>query len=501
MCLYNYRLYKTNSKFISPYHQQKLLTSFKCGKCPECLEQTRREWYARTLYEHMDTVNSGGYTLFDCLTYAPEHLPRVSDFFPSAAGMWYDKPCFNHSHLTNFMKRLRVSLERAGYASKDNLRFYAATEYGEHNTKRSHIHICLFVRNNFIEPLELSKFVSDNWSFGRTDGVPYKSSYYVENHNVVRGNKGSSSRVCKYVAKYVTKSIDYQSRLNGVVEAILRNEYDYLVRDVPSVVLDFGSGIIDSVKFKSDYSDFEQFVSSPLGKKIRASIRRPLDMYHRQSQGFGLFALNGRTADDFIKDPSIYVFDDDKVAFRIFLPLYFRRKLFQRLFVYNGAKFWEYTEKGKEFANALKMKVFEFQCKRLREVIANTRIQFDVPRLARYLVYHRGCSDGDLCNIFVPSDVLKLSHILFNYNSSSDLAHYHFSFLSHKWLGSSQTSYSLPNICYPLDLYISEHVQIDSELEGLIWKIEVAQNHIKQGLTDSYSLSERLESLYSELFK
>lgn len=435
--------------------------------------------------------------MFDTLTYREQDIPRVSNYFNIPADL--DGYCFDYQHITNFLKDLRIKLDRAGYDVKDNLRYFYSTEYGEHNTHRSHIHLLFFVKNDFIEPDELSKYISDCWKYGRTDGVPYRSHYYLRKHNVVRKADNHSIRVCQYVTKYVTKSLRYNDLNTRRATAILRSIYSQFERFMPKKLLfNFDRpNTVCEVQFSSDVDDFGRFSLSPLGKELFNSIKRRLDMFHNQSLGFGLSALTNSAA-YYIENPYILVPDKDKIVLKVPLSTYYKRKLFQEQVTFNGARFWQRTKIGDTFYHKQRAKLFDHLVKKFTAVKITSKLVFDTTQLVRYMLFHRGKSQGP--SDFHVSDVNSTSDILYNYSSPSDVRHYKLAFLSSNWLGSCQTTYTDSEHCYSLEQYINRHAYIDSRYERLIEAIQTAMYHIKVGQIRFERHKERLTDLYKSVF-
>lgn len=189
------------------------------------------EWRTRTYFECLETLSNGGYCYFDTLTYRNDCLPRLSDFVDVPKEL--DFPCFRNYDVQRFMNNLRTFLsrpykdKRLGYPVADNLRYFYAFEYGtsEVRTHRPHVHIFLFVRDSSIPPFWLSHAVSHCWPHGRTDGVPYKTSSYVQNHNTIRDLDDCGRRVVGYVSKYVAKDFQYTDMIRNRLYRLMCHEY------------------------------------------------------------------------------------------------------------------------------------------------------------------------------------------------------------------------------------------------------------------------------------
>lgn len=101
--------------------------SYRCGKCDACLATRRAEKTLRIVLEmalHQEN-------LFVTLTYAPGEVPLTENTY---------EPTLSKKDMILFMKRLRITAQRAGLPK---FRFFAAAEYGE-KTGRPHYHYILF---------------------------------------------------------------------------------------------------------------------------------------------------------------------------------------------------------------------------------------------------------------------------------------------------------------------------------------------------------------------
>ena len=184
MCL-NQRYIRTQSKNLSLNGGQSYVQVQKCGHCAECIAEKRDEWYFRAWYETQSCIAAGGYVLFDTLTYAPEHVPHISDFIDfdklriNATRAKYDYMCFSKDDIALFFKRLRQQLKRDGFKSSDCIKYFLTSEYGtsDEGTHRPHYHFLCFVYDPRLNPLTLSNYIDKCWQLGRTDGIPYKSAY------------------------------------------------------------------------------------------------------------------------------------------------------------------------------------------------------------------------------------------------------------------------------------------------------------------------------------
>ena len=107
MCLQPLTI-RNPTKAVNTDGGQLLKMTVSCGHCVECVQAKRNEWFIRCHYECERTFSKGGYVYFDTLTYADEHLPRLSHHIKNIAEYGIaDFSCFSHEHFKKFLKRLR----------------------------------------------------------------------------------------------------------------------------------------------------------------------------------------------------------------------------------------------------------------------------------------------------------------------------------------------------------------------------------------------------------
>lgn len=297
---------------ISTEGGQPLLLEVPCGHCAECQKQKRLEYRFRSLHQSKECIRNGGYVYFDTLTYSDEHLPHLSDFVNISNSDIKDFTCFNNAHWRNFLKNLRRQLN---YHYKDvNFKYFITSEYGtdERYTHRPHYHVLFFVNSNSCNPLDFSRLVSKCWKYGRTDGIPYQSAMYVYDHCVTADC--DVMQICNYVAKYVTKDSTFQKNIDNRLAQLQRL-------------------LNDEDKFKQ--------------------LKRNINQFHRQSQGYGLDYLKSISRDEYdylLKNGACRMKDSDKVVAVIKLPLYFKRKLFYKCLKDADNKlFWQLNRLGVEY--------------------------------------------------------------------------------------------------------------------------------------------------------
>lgn len=359
MCLYPLTI-RNPTKVVNTYGGQLLRMNVPCGRCAECLKAKRNEWYVRTHYEMMNTFAKGGYVYFDTLTYAPEYLPMLSHFIDLDKYGLSDFSCFNHQHFKLFLKRLRRMIAYHYGVKKDAFRYFLTTEYGEDDryTHRPHYHILFFVYAD-IEPLNFSQMVADCWQYGRTDGFPFKPAPYVYQHVYGKdcgfgSNKDfkTTSSVCMYVSKYITKSSKFCKKLEKRLSFIKQQLMKYYANGSKSLT-DEDRELIDD-------------------------LRRNIDMFHRQSQGFGVSYLEDMTPTQlmFLAEDKVVMQDRNAIVKTYPMPMYYKRKLYYELKKHDdNTYFWQLTEAGLSHYFDAKVRKFDSVVLKYMDIVRNCKNQ------------------------------------------------------------------------------------------------------------------------------
>lgn len=336
------------TKRISRYGGTKLKLSVPCNQCAECLNKKRDEYAFRTYHHCKSTIEKGGYVLFDTLTYADEHLPHISDFVDVNKYGISDFSCFNLDHYKLFFKRLRSAIKKE-YGLVSAISYLFASEYGtaEGYTHRPHYHFLLFVNNPRIHPLWLSRKIAQCWQFGRTDGIVYKPLKYVAEHiygyDLGFGKQNSVwilRAVTQYVSKYITKSSEFQSRLNMRIHVI------------------------------QNCVDFNE-------EEIKIAVKS-ISQFSRISSGYGIGYLSKMSERDIelLKDNSCMLPDKKKVTKILPLPMYYIRKLYYECVDGStGKKVWQLTEKGISHFAELRLSNIDANVSSLIDLLKNATPQ------------------------------------------------------------------------------------------------------------------------------
>lgn len=336
----------TNSKYlyrgVSRFRQE-----YSCGRCSGCISRQRSDWRVRSYYEAKDCLNSSqhSFCLFDTLTYSDEYIRKYSYVFPDVIiPPDLDHACFSRYDVQTFFKRLRVSLTRAGYFPEHGaLRYILTCEYGSAektrgfmNTHRPHYHILFFVRMP-ISPVDFSRFVSQSWFEGKTDGVRpyddcskcpvrnfcngyciYQSEDYVLRERVISVDSSANTMKCvNYVTKYISKDM-------------------YMTRKLEDKVRDF---------FGSCFPDYEtNFETRRFYRKFCSQVLP----FHLQSLGFGAAVLEDAKERDFIiNENKIHLpTADSSVVTSVAVPRYYDRKLYYDYEKIDGRVVWSLSDFG-----------------------------------------------------------------------------------------------------------------------------------------------------------
>lgn len=489
MCLKPIKI-SNPSKVVSLDSAQQLELTVPCGKCSECVTLQRNQWFVRTYWECQDTLNQGGYMYFDTLTYSDRCVPHISDFVPNYRKYGLDDfTVFNNSHWRLFLKNLRVKINRLGYGNC--IRYFLTSEYGTNplRTRRPHYHIIFFILDSRLHPYRLSRLVSECWKYGRTDGLPYQSNLYVKNH--VYGfdlgqqfNLESALRlVCNYVSKYISKDSSFTAILEKRKQDLMR----YLNLDVD----------------------------------IKPIIRQ-IDMFHRQSHGFGLSYLSLLNSSDYkrvfssnkmrISDPSVFIKE-------VQLPYYYIRKLFYRL-VDNGfgGKTWILTDRGKLWKSQRLLTSIASTAQNYYNTYLN--MPFDMQKIVSQYLGARSFVDFATYKVLYCGRLLPAFHVdlwldfVVNssnpYNSENYLYHYKCGskFLLDDFLTDKNLNDLVDSNIYRYGRLTKELQQTHPHFSGptecgwlgncVDFKSFVSQNCISQNTFDEFSFFDDIDNIFSK---
>lgn len=457
------------SKYISTKFRDRYLLQVPCGKCAQCATQKSNEWYFRTYYQSMDCITHGGFVLFDTLTYSNEHLPRLSNFMPVPASL--DYPCFDGHHLRKFVAVLRQRCKRKYHS---NFSYFVSSEYGTsmHCTHRPHYH-CLFFVTGTITPLEFSSLVAELWSYGRTDGIPYKSANYVIGNTFDGSNFAGSLRTCKYVSKYIQKSCKFQREIDFRIDSTMK----YIASRMPD----------------------EDWLSSVNASRVRQRLKRLCNQFHRQSTQFGASALADIDLANLFQCGTLWMPDADCVLKPIGLPTYYKRKLFFELVGVDGTFTWQPTEDGIRYLKAREADSLNRLADRFEAAACHLGSYVDSRGLADYVLNYR----GRFKSLF-PSVTLndRLPYVdYFNYVTPSDKEHVGIG-VTRSFCGNNSIGYCvdvLPAHYKPFQ-FVDKYCYFDKALEDILKKLYCYFDTVGVSKQSAYECKQRLTNLYHSLF-
>ena len=328
-----------NKKYrLDLMHNPQMWLTVSCGKCSECRKRKANDYMARSYAQYKDTLERLGFSYFDTLTYNNACVPHFKGML-----------CFNSAHIRNFLKRLRITIERYFLRDmskpkdpktndypplldengkriypykgkvKGNLKYYVASEYGG-KTHRPHYHVIFFVTIPNIDVLTFRDFVASAWHYG-----------FIDRRYTVRNRVINGIGACKYISEYVNKDYEFQKELTGKLAELSKS-----------------------------------------GVSVNKHVLRRLKCFHRQSVGYGLGIITQNKRE--ILEQGLCEVPDKKYVHKLIsLPMYIKRKLFQvcvpndyaeydNVYKYEKTGFrhvvrkdlvrkshWEYTEYGKEW--------------------------------------------------------------------------------------------------------------------------------------------------------
>lgn len=464
-------------KYRDPY-----LLTVGCGQCAECMKELSNQWLFRTWYECQNLHD--GYVYFDSLSY--KHCPKMNDIFPFLPNL----SCFSREHIRLFIEDMRIKVKRK---YNTEFRYFLASEYGHDNlyisdsgklrrgTVRPHYHILFFVPD-LIPLKEFSLLVSDTWVHGRTDGLPYKSFRYVNDHNYIPSDSLPLHylRACNYVTKYVQKSMMYCE----LVEKRLKLAMDLCAKNI-------------SPESPDDWLDSDN------AKHIKSDIKRRLVQFHSQSKHFGESFLNEFDLDEYLKYGCVFMPSPKGLKIPITLSTYYKRKLFYDLYEVDGTKTWQLNELGLEVREKRQKKLIQQLSDRFESYSLTYHLGIskdDCYSLADYVLNYRGRIKASEISSDFES---KMNHIsLYNYSTQSDKENLMKRGLSFRFLGNSTIGYNtevMPSDYIPFCEFIGKHVIYDETKEKQLNRIFYSLRNLNDGKQGYFKLIQDLENKYNEI--
>lgn len=225
-----------------------------CGTCEECLRSRASSLYVRARFEYEECLRSGGIGFMFCLTYGTKLCPRFE-----FEGKTYK--VFNKQHVIDFLKRLRVRLDRY-YLKRykilaPDFKYLITSEYGTDPTRQHlpHIHGNIFFRQP-ISPYIFRKCFVESTFNNRTNERVFGKILQCE---PLLPEKGG----IKYSAKYILKDSTY-AKQNYIINELIRFTKDKI--DQKFGIILFPQTAADDFHNKAirSSSDYKKFVHNEL---------------------------------------------------------------------------------------------------------------------------------------------------------------------------------------------------------------------------------------------
>lgn len=450
-------------KYVDVTRQDRFLLQVPCGWCAECQTNKSAEWSFRTYYEFLNTYEHDGFVYFDTLTYDDEHLPHMSEYHSELPNY----PCFRSSDITKFFKRLRITLKRKFGIGNDAFSYFLCSEYGSLRY-RPHYHLLLFFRKHF-DPLKLSELVATTWNCGRTDGIPYKSSFYVLRHNVMKATRLGDTLAC---VKYVTKYVEKDCKLQSIIDKRIKHAEKVLARQGENLRH-------NSVQFK----------------KMMTKLASEVNQFHVQSLHFGELALRDIDIDSLVVD-GLLTMPSHQVVSRVALPYYYSRKLFYDRYQLFGNYGWKLNEVGKDY----KAKRLPYQLKQLqdrfRALCQLGNYDYDIVTLADYVLTKRGRFRANLPESTIDERLQSITHYV--YSNQSDKENIGCG-VSIDFLGNSKLGYAPFNSdIIKFKDFIAKYVYLDYNLEAQLTSLYELMRRINNDGQNYYSRMQELKALFKQ---
>lgn len=278
-----------------------------CGKCSECRNCSRNDWFVRCFYEWRSSAQSYFYTL----TYN-------NDFLPHSLGY----PCFSKRDVQLFIKLLRKRLVDI------KLKYMITCEYGE-KYGRPHYH-ALFFLSDAMSEFRFHALVQECWCHSSRDS--FGNVLHLSRGFVKQGdNMGLVSRDngIMYVTKYITKDFGY----HDISKSILRSCYSRLCRlldyyysryGFKDIFFKLSDASLVPYAYKRSLSESEKEFASAFVAKFN-SWYRPFVPFHLQSTKLGMSFVENNLGLKFELDHLNILRSNGQIV-RYKLPRYFARK-------------------------------------------------------------------------------------------------------------------------------------------------------------------------------
>lgn len=276
-----------------------LSTLYKCGKCPECLADKRREWSIRL---QLHAMYSGQKPYIAHLTYDNEHVPKTKDGLLT----------LQKKDVQDFLKRLR-------YYVKESISYYIAGEYGPNKTHRPHYHCIIFGLKEDLSQDDCNALLQKAWKNGyvrrRSQWVKsYAQLHYVTKYVINFYDDTNDSRVQPFRLASNKFGIDYieYARRNNLYKTEVQKLFECTTKLLVKKSHQVAKGYIETVvpdKWLKEQPFTYDFINH---RKILNPILREFP--------------------DFVEIYEISNKDGKPKVFRYPLPRYFAERLYTRSF-------------------------------------------------------------------------------------------------------------------------------------------------------------------------
>lgn len=457
------------TKYIDLHQRTQLLLHVPCGHCAECQANMSRQWQFRTLAEFDDCLDNQGFVYFDTLTYRNDSLPRISDYFSVDDNF----SCFDSRHIRLFLERLRTNLRRSGYDV--TFKQFISSEYGE-RTHRPHYHTLFFVQGD-ISPCDFSRQVADAWQLGRTDGIPWRSSRYVCEHNTIMAKScGNWLKAANYVTKYVQKSSAYQMTLNIRIDRVLHHIAERLSHDNP-----------------------DEWLQSYEARRVKLHLQHRINQFHRQSHNFGECALRDIDLQQVMTDSCLFMPDSKGISKALSLPTYYKRKLFYDMVMINGVKSWSINTLGLEYREKMKQNRLKLVTNRILGYCLDFHLPYDANKLADYICNLQGyVRSAELPEVSLATRSVTADYV--GYVTIHDKESFRGRGYFPYYVGSTQTVVPVAKVPFvQIRSFLQEHAFFDDELEQQLADIYCRLSERNHKVQSAFNLRQRLTSLFKDI--
>ena len=230
--------------------------SVPCGECEECFRSKANSIYVRARLEYEHCLECGGCGFMTCLTYDDSNLPTFT-----YEGKTY--LVFNKKHVIDFVKRLRITLERF-YQKRFNrsapsFKYVIPSEFGS-LFGRPHYHPLFFFEESVSPTLFRTAFI--NCLFDRRSKKRHRFFGKILQCELIDPKKGG----IHYCSKYVCKDIMFKECNDIIRNLIYAKKHElnirYGINENPKTELDFFSNRCK--RLSSDYKKAVELELRPL---------------------------------------------------------------------------------------------------------------------------------------------------------------------------------------------------------------------------------------------